>query len=185
MRSLHTTTRSRHLTAAAAVLAAALALPSTGAAQARLEPVRVIARAAEASALAAQAESLYGTPKKWRKAAGLHLRAAELRPVGDGSAIRDLSMAAHLYRAAGAEGRARTAMERAADQAAERGDVYTAATAYVDAGFLALEARRTDQVPALARKAVLLAKSPLLTSEQRARIMSRVGYEQVVATIQR
>lgn len=185
MRTLHTTTRSHCLTAVVATLAAALAFPSEGVTQARLEPVRVIARAAEASALAAQAESLYSTPRKWRKAASLHLRAAELRPIGDGSAVRDLSMAAHLYRAAGAEGRARAAMERAADQAAKRGDIFTAATAYVDAGFLALEARREDKVPALARKAELLAKSPLLTSEQRARIMSRVGYTQVVATIQR
>ena len=186
MRSLHMHTRSHHITAAVAVLAASLALPSDGAAQARLEPVRVTAaRSAEANELGARAESLYSTPTQWRHAASLHMRAANLRSVGDERGFHDLAMAAHLYRAAGDVGRARDAMQRAAEHAAERGDVFTAATSYVDAGLLALEERRDDRVPALALKAELLAKSPLLSSEQRAGIMNRIGYSQVVATIQR
>jgi hypothetical protein len=181
-----TVTRRLSIAAAVAGVAATLALPATASAQMRLEPVRVTAaRWAEANALTEKAVSLYSTPKKYKYAASLHMRAANLRAPGDSAGFMDLSMAGHLYRAAGDLLSARAAMERAAEHAAARGDVYNAAKAYVDAGFLAIEEHRSDRVPALALKAELLAKSPLLSDEQRASIMGRVGYSQVVATIQR
>ena len=175
----------RHARALALLATAALALPAALGAQLR-DPVTVTAaRAAEADALSAQAIALYSTPSKYKRAATLHVRAANRRAPGDPKGYEDLNMAGHLYYAAGAVWDAREAMERAAEHAAARGDVVAAAKCYVDAGYLAIEERRTDRVPALALKAELLAKSPLITDEQRATIMNRVGYSQVVAMIPR
>jgi hypothetical protein len=171
-----------------ATLAAAVALtaPATASAQVRLERVRITAaHSAEADALTKQAVALHGRPGEYRRAATLHMRAAHQRVPGDPKAYYDLNTAAHLYRAAGNVWRAREVMERAAEHAAARGDVVAAATSFVDAGYLAIEARNTDRVPALALKAELLAESPLISDEQRAMIMRRVGYEQVVAMIPR
>jgi len=167
-----------------ATLAAAVAVAAPGAvdAQVRLERVRITAaHPAEADALTKQAVALHGRPGEYRRAATLHVRAANLRAPGDPKGYYDLNTAAHLYRAAGNVWRAREVMERAAEHAAARGDVVAAATSYVDAGYLAIEARRTDGVPALALKAELLAESPLISEEQRSSIRRRVGYSQVVA----
>ena len=186
MRSSYHTTRRLSLAAAIAGVAVSLALPATASAQMRLDPVRVTAsRVAEANALSDKALSFYSTPSKYKYAATLHLRAASLRAPSDAKGYEDLNMAAHLFRAAGAVWNAREAMEKAAAHAAARGDVVAAAKSYVDAGFLAIEERRTDRVPALAMKAELLAKSPLISDEQRASIMNRVGYSEVVAMIPR
>jgi len=165
-----------------AALAAAVALAAPGAtsAQVPLERVNVTAaRSAEADALSDKAAALYGSPRKFKDAARLHLRAADLRAADDARAYDDLNMAARLYWSAGDVSRAHEVMVRAAEQAAARGDVVAAATSYVDAGFLAIDERRTDLVPELALKARLLASSPLLTEGQRAEIMRRVGSPKV------
>jgi len=170
----HTALRLARLSALVAPLT--FLAPAAGA-QLR-DPVQITAsRLAQANALSDRAASLYGSAKKFKQAATLHVRAADLRAPGDARGYEDLNMAGHLYRAAGDAGRAREAMERAAEQAAARGDVFAAAKSYVDAGYLAIEERRSDRVPALALKAELLAGSPLLSDEQRAAIMGRIGKE--------
>ena len=169
----------------AALLTAVFALPAAAGAQLR-DPVEITAsRVVKANALSDKAASMYSTPAKYKYAATLHVRAASLRAPGDPRGYEDLNMAGHLYYAAGAIWNAREAMERAAEHAVARGDVVAAAKSYVDAGYLAIEERRTDRVPALALKAELLARSPLITDEQRASIMNRVGYSQVVAMLPR
>ena len=178
--------RVRVMLASAAALIAALSAGAPVAihGQGVLAPVRVtVDQGVEADALDRQAAERYGTPREWRTAARLHERAAALRGPADASASESLEMAAHLYRAAGDLGKARSAMERAASHAAARGDVVTAANAYVDAGLLALENGRDDQVATLARKAETIAYSPLLSELQRATIMNRVGYSQLLAVV--
>jgi hypothetical protein len=146
--------------------------------------VRVTAKqTGEANDLERRAQALYGAPREWREAAFLQERAASLRGAGDTQAFEDLRMAAHIYRAAGDLGRARSAMERAGAHAAARGDVVNAANSYVDAGLLALEQKRDDKVKGLALKAELLANSPMLDELQRATIMNRIGYSQLVMAV--
>ena len=172
------------MTLAGAVALAALSagVPAALHAQRALAPIRVTGeRLAEADRLDSLAEALHSTPRQWREAARLHERAAGLRSAADPRGVAGFRMAAHLYRAAGDLGRARSAMERAGELAASRGDVVTAANTYVDAGLLALENRRDDQVDAMARKAEAMAYSPLLSELQRATIMNRVGYSQLLA----
>jgi len=177
----------RVVLASAAALIAVLSAgaPAAVHAQGVLAPVRVtVGRGLEADELDRQAAERYGMPREWRTAARLHERAAGLRGPADARASESLEMAAHLYRAAGDPGKARAAMERSASHAAGRGDVVAAANAYVDAGLLALENGREDQVAALARKAETIAYSPLLSELQRATIMNRVGYSQLLAVME-
>jgi hypothetical protein len=180
MPTLRLPTRIRQVRSATFAAAVTLAVPGAISAQTPLETVKITAaRSAEANALSEKAASLYSTSRKFKDAARLHMRAADLRAPGDAKGFDDLSMAAHLYWAAGDVSRAQESMERAAEHAAARGDIVAAARSYVDAGLLAIEDRHTDRVPELARKAELLASSPLLTEGQRAEIMRRVGSPKV------
>jgi hypothetical protein len=176
------TTNTARMTIVATALTAALAAPAAVRAQSTLAPVTVTAsQAAEANSLDERAVALYSTPKKWRKAAWMHEEAADRRAITDARAYQSLIMAGHIYYAARANGLAYEAMARGAERAAQLGDVVTAANAYVDAGLMAAEANRGDEISDMARHAVALANSPLLSDEQRTAIVKRVGYSQVAA----
>jgi hypothetical protein len=170
------------LTLLAALSLAALAAPAAPAAlgaQRPLAPVTVIGRrAAEIDDLERRAMERFRVRSEWGDAGLLLARAAALRGPADERAVEDLRLAAFAFHAAGDRGRARRAMEHAAELAAGRGDVVGAANAYVDAGLVALEDHRDDVAGALAMKAELLANSPLIDAAQRAAIMARVGQSQ-------
>jgi hypothetical protein len=177
-----TTKHTVSMTLATAALLAVVASPAALRAQSTLSPVTVTAsQAAEANSLDERAVALYSSPKKWRKAAWLHEEAADRRSISDPRAHQSLIMAGHIYYAAGANGLAFEAMARGAERAAQIGDVVTAANAYVDAGLMAAEASRGDEIADMARRAVALANSPLLNDEERATIVKRVGYSEVAA----
>jgi hypothetical protein len=174
--------RTARIALAAATLSVAVAVPAAARAQSTLAPITVTAsQAAEANALDERALRFYGTPKKWRKAAWMHEQAAELRALSDPKAYRSWVMAAHIYYAARANGLAYEAMAKAAERAAALGDVVNAANAYVDAGLMAAEAGRGEEIPEIARRAVALSNSPMLSDEQRASIVKRIGYSEVAA----
>jgi hypothetical protein len=69
----------------------------------------------------ARAAELYDSPKQYRRAAGLHLKAAELRELGDPLRVRNQSFAARLYYYAGDRDRAQTTLEAAAGDARDAG----------------------------------------------------------------
>jgi len=176
------TKHTARMTLVATALSAALASPAAVRAQSTLAPVNVTAsQAAEANSLDERAVALYSRPNKWRKAAWLHEEAADRRAITDARAYHSLIMAGHIYYAARANGLAFEAMARGAERAAQIGDVVTAANAYVDAGLMAAEANRGEEIQEMARHAVALANSPLLSDEQRQAIVKRVGYSEVAA----
>lgn len=137
----------------------------------RSEPVDV----ERAEQLEAKAHALYHNTSKYADAAKLHEQAADLRGPADPMRVKDLQMAARLYHYSGREVKAQAVMERAAEEALASGDIITAANAYLDASHLAQYQKRTEDVVRLARKAEMLANSPLLGNQQRSSLQERIG----------
>jgi hypothetical protein len=170
--------------AVAATLLTLVALPAVASAQRRLEPVQVTAEATvRADEFHAKATALDGSTKRMRKVARLHEHSASLRQADDPQAYACLRTAAILRYWGGDKRGGAERMTEAATQAAERGDVYRAADAYIDAAIISAELRQAERTIELAAKARLLASSPLLSDQQRATLASRLGNPKDVATI--
>jgi len=132
-----------------------------------------------AAALRARASELMKDVSRYRKASDLLRQAAALTPVEDANRAHDLHVAANLLFFAGSIAEAQVVMADAADAALARGDVEDAANAFVDAGWLAAKHDQPAEARDLALRAVHLAASPLLSGEQRDRILRRVVAPQV------
>lgn len=128
----------------------------------------------KATELERKAEELYSHPARYSQAARLLIRAAELRSIDDPVYVTNLSMAARLYFYAGEKLQAFELMERAATAALSRGDVLTAAHAFVDASHLAALNGLSSDVTRLVERARLLTASPLLADRERAGVKSRL-----------
>jgi hypothetical protein len=155
---------------AAGVLLLTLALPGAAAAQYRLPTV---ISAFKADSLHEAAGALVAA-HRYRDAARLHRRSAELRPAEDPMGFQCLSEAAALVYAAGDRSAARGDLSLAADHALARGDLRSAAMAYLDAAWIAQEQRNPRHVWELGHRAEMLAESPLLGSTDRAAILQRI-----------
>jgi hypothetical protein len=155
---------------AAGVLLLTLALPAATAAQYRLPTVISSVKADSLH----QAAAALVTAHRYRDAARLHRRSAELRPAEDPQGFQCLSEAAALVYAAGDRSAARGDMARAAGHALARGDLRGAALAYLDAAWIAQEQNKPRQVWELGHRAEMLAQSPLLGVSDRAAIMQRI-----------
>jgi tetratricopeptide (TPR) repeat protein len=155
---------------AAGVLLVTLALPATAPAQHRLPTV---ISSFKADSLHEAGEALVAA-HRYRDAARLHRRSAELRPAEDPLGFRCLSEAAALVYAAGDRSAARGDLAQAADHALARGDLRNAAMAYLDAAWIAQEQGKPQQVWELGHRAEMLAESPLLGSSDRAAIVQRI-----------
>ncbi|MGZ8377398.1 MAG: hypothetical protein ACXW0Z_09160 [Gemmatirosa sp.] len=153
----------------ALALLSTLALPAAVGAQQPRDPIQVLARSNEADRLDSLAvvyeES--NSRRLWGKAAALREKAAGMRAPSDPRAFKDLEIAALVQHALEQRPAALALMERAADGALARGDVFNAASAYVNVAFLAHELRDVDRVRLYAEKSALLATSPLLSAPQR------------------
>ncbi len=128
----------------------------------------------EAAALEAEAKALHDQPKEYRQAAELYLDAASLRAIGDPLHVTDQVMAARLLYYAGEESRAQAVMARAGEDALAAGDVVTAATAMLDAAWIALQREDGRTVLDLAERAELLMASPLVEADVRKAILDRI-----------
>jgi hypothetical protein len=155
----------------AGVLLATLGLPAAAPAQHRLP---VLVSSVKADSLHEAAAALV-TAHRWRDAASLHRRSAELRPADDPLGFTCLSEAAALAYAIGDRSAARRDMADAAAQALARGDLRSAALAYLDAAWIAQEQNKPRQVWELGRRAEMLAASPLLGVSDRADILRRIS----------
>jgi hypothetical protein len=122
-----------------------------------------------------QAAELYESPKNFKRAAGLLMRAAGMREAGDPQKVRNQSLAARLYYYAGDRDRSFTLLTETADYALSVGDVVTAAELYLDASSVAQELERGDEVLRLAHKAQLLLRSPLVSAVDRQRLLVRIA----------
>ncbi len=164
-------TFSSRLTFAGALLAT-LGLPATSAAQYRLP---ALVSAAQADSLHASAVKLGSKPHRWREAARLHRRSAELRPEDDSLGFRCLTDAAAVAYASGDRSGARRYITEAAEHALARGDLRAAALAYLDAAWIAQEQKDPRKVWELGHRAELLADSPLLGTSDRVAILRRIS----------
>ena len=155
----------------AGVLLASLALPAAAQAQYRLPS---LVSSVQADSLHEAAVTLARTTHRWGDAARLHRRSAELRSPDDPLGYRCLSEAAALAYASNDRSGARTDMADAAGQALARGDLRSAALAYLDAAWIAQEQKNPRQVWELGHRAEMLADSPLLDPFDRAAILQRI-----------
>jgi hypothetical protein len=164
-----TSTCAGRLSAAGALLLM-LALPGAATAQYRLPTV---ISSFKADSLHEAAGALVAA-HRYRDAARLHRRSAQLRPAEDPLGFQCLSEAAALLYAVGDRSAARGDLARAADHALARGDLRNAALAYLDAAWIAQEQRNPRQVWEFGHRAEMLAESPLLGSTDRAAILQRI-----------
>jgi hypothetical protein len=155
----------------AGVVLASLGLPASAAAQYRLP---VLVSSVRADSLHEAAAALV-TAHRYRDAASLHRRSADLRAPDDPLGFRCLSEAAALAYAAKDRLSARKDMADAAEQALARGDLRTAALAYLDAAWIAQEQKNPRQVWELGHRAEMLAASPLLGGSDRDAILQRIS----------
>jgi hypothetical protein len=155
---------------AAMVLVAAAGLPRAAAAQYRLP---TIVSTVKADSLREVAVGLR-TAGRYRDAARVYRRSAEFRAAEDSLGVQCLTDAAALAYAAGDRSGARTDMARAAERALARGDLKTAALAYLDAAWIAQEQKQPRKVWEFGHRAEMLAASPLLSESDRGRILQRI-----------
>ena len=148
----------------------------------QIEAQRVSDRIVLADKLDIEANALYGTPKRYFEAGVLHRRAALLRGI-DTTAVASYRAAAWAFSAAGAHSHARVMMERAADRAADVGDVERAANCFIDAALLAVADGREDRLPMLLGRMHAVLTSPLLPADRRSGILERVGISPTLALV--
>lgn len=157
----------------AGMLLATLGMPGAASAQYRLPNLVATARA---DSLHDAAVTLERTTHRWRDAARLHRRSAELRGAEDPLGVRCMREAATLAYATNDRSGARTDMADAASRALARGDVRAAAHSYLDAAWVAQEQKNPRQVWDLGHRAEILADSPLLSVSDRASILGRINH---------
>lgn len=129
----------------------------------------------KARELRAQAEALFSEPRQWRKAARLLEQSAALRDASDADGYTCLLYAGRIRAALGDLTSARQNLEKAATQALMRGALVEAAHAYIDAAFVAAEAREVESARAFMERAKLLSDAPLLNAEQKLSLMVRLA----------
>jgi hypothetical protein len=179
----------RRLPRAAGTLFSMLALPAAAfgqdLGQGHLDPVRVTAAAtARADSLDAKANAIeLSRLSDFPKVARLHEQSAGLRSVGDAKRFESLRKAARLRYGAGDCRRAADDMEQAARDAAARGDIVNAVSAYIDVAYIAAELRQGARAVESTSTARLLAGSPLLTEAQRLQLRVRLPHRTDVATL--
>jgi hypothetical protein len=122
-----------------------------------------------------QAAELYSSPKNFKRAADMLLRAAEMREVTDPMKVKNQSLAARLLYYAGDKTRGLTVLEGAADHALNTGDVLVAAELYLDASYVAQELEQGEKMRELAEKTRLLMNSPLVDARDRDRVLGRIA----------
>jgi hypothetical protein len=157
-------------TSIALVLLATVALPGAGSAQYRLP---TIVSADKADSLHNSAVQFAQTGR-WHEAARLYRQSAEFRAVEDPIGFQCLTDAAAVAYAAGDRSAARSDMAHAAERALARGDIKSAAMAYLDAAWIAQEQKKPDRVWEWGHRAELLADSPLLSETDRSAIQRRI-----------
>lgn len=149
--------------------AVAFALVAPVAASAQTANSKAIAQAV---ALETRANQWLDTPAKWPSLARALEQAAHKRGADDPQALKDLMFAATVRMQLKEDVRAQSQYVQAAEWALATGDVQTAATAYVRAAVVAAELKDVASAQDLRDRAARLARSPLLTQDQRTAILS-------------
>ena len=152
-------------------LAAIVAFPAAAGAQYRLPALVTTAKADSLHDAAARMIAVH----RWRDAARLHRESAALRAPDDPLGFRCLSEAGAITYAVGDRSRARADLASAAEHALARGDLRSAALAYLDAAWIAQEQEKPREVWEHGHRAEMLAASPLLAPADRMAIVQRIS----------
>jgi hypothetical protein len=159
---------------AAVVLAGLMTLAAEAGSATQVAMAGPMVKGADPVDLETQARNLFPNPKRYGEAARLLLKAAERRSPGDPARIGDLILSSRLTYYNGDAARARALMERAADEALASGDVINAAHSFMDAAFLAQDAKESESITRLIGKARMLAASPFISQKDREGILGRL-----------
>lgn len=130
---------------------------------------------AEADPAFAEAAPL-GTSKDWVTVARALEQTAKSRRAGDPRTVADLFGAGQAYYAGGKLAPARRSFVKGAEQARVIGDIDRALDGYMAALIVALELGDRDATQAAMTHVKSLAGSPLLSTEQKQRIVAQFGY---------
>jgi len=172
---IHRTSATFFLTSVTGLLILSSGTPSDLPAQERLavlDPVDApVARAAE---LEARARAWTRNRPRWGRAADLYRRAAELRSESDPEGAESLHSSGRLYFYAGRLEESVRTLRSSGEAFLALGDVVSAAGAFLDAAWVAVRAGQGVEARALARRARLLASSPLLDAMDRSAILQRI-----------
>jgi len=111
----------------------------------------------------------------WDSAAGLYRRAAELRGPEDPRSAMDLRLAGYIYfyRSRGAA--ALVSLTESGEAFLALGDVQGAAGTFIDGAWVATQLGMSAEAVALAERAKLLTRSPLLAADERFALARRLG----------
>jgi hypothetical protein len=169
---MNRTLLTRTIAAAAVAAAATLSAPAPLAAQ--IDTVVVTPTNPKADRMVETAQRMVERAR-WQAAAEMYLRAARTRTADDARASGNYAAAANLFFAARDLDASINAMIESGDHALGRGDVVTAAHAYLNAGWVAGQKRDARTMMELTNRARLLASSPQLTVAQRDEILRRAG----------
>jgi hypothetical protein len=158
---------------------AALAFAPAAAAAQHTIPAVVVEAASDpdlqrAAKLEAQAALEEASPRRWKDAATLYRRAAELH----GETLEAAALyqrAAWLYTATGAHATARRQLERSARIALDRGDVVRAAGTLYDAALMAATDRDVRATETTLQRLEILLAAPLMPDDVRASMKQRMA----------
>jgi hypothetical protein len=175
-------THPRHLLLTASAMMALVALPADAQVQTVLQPINVTEHALRADRLDQEAVGYeHSDMSLWRKAASLRTEAATLRTLEDPKGSVSLYWAARDLYYTGDEARGRKLMVQSAERALAIGDIVQAATAFIEAAYIASELRDFPSAREYVSKARLLAHSPMLTGAQREQLRVNLPMESVTS----
>lgn len=135
----------------------------------------VPAQPAAVEELEQRAYDLLTAGRGWEQAAGLFLRAAELRGAHDLQSADNIRLAGYLQYYAGHAKAAVASLTQAGDAFLALGDVEHAAATFIDAAWVAAQASMLLEARALGERGRLLTRSPLLVAEDRTALVRRLG----------
>ncbi len=164
----------RSVLAAGAMLVLSGAAVEAQADYAMAAPRKAEAPVTRADKLKQEAESMFSTPKQWKKAQRLLVESAEMRDATDAEAYTCYMLAGRLAAVLGDNDDARESLRKAAEHALARGAIVDAATAFIDAAHAAARVGDADEVESLMQRAELLANSPLISEQDRTAIEHRL-----------
>ena len=169
-------THSRRLLSTVTVALVVVALPFAARAQTSLQPIRVTEKQQQADEYDERAAALETTDwSQLKEAAKLRAKAAELRAPDDPKGARSLYWAARDRYYSGDNWGARNLMEQAGERAVAIGDVLTAVNAFTDAAYISADLKDASRTVTAAKRAKLLAASPMLSEDQRFQLRSRLA----------
>lgn len=159
----------------AAIVALAAVGVDTG--EARAQAAQLKDTEIQAQQLEREAYQLLNDIRHNRRASNLFRKAADVRG-SDLASVEDLMMAGRLSFYDGREGQAIQDLTRAGETALEWGDVVAAATAFLDAAWVAHHDDRGTTAHNLVVRAQKLSQSPLIAQAARRDIEARIAAQQ-------